>query len=268
MNRPRDALLGRIIALANDDARVTSLLLSGSLGRGDGDDWSDIDLIAVVAPEDHKGFVAGAREWLAPAAPLVLWSQPFAGAPLFNAVAEDWLRYDLTIVIPGHAPTARDRCRALIDRGGVWAALPETLPPRAADPARVAAMVQEFIRILALLPLGLGREEFAVGVTGVGLLRTQLISLLIEALDLPQPPGALHLSRLLPAEDMALLKGLPPVAATGASVLASSRALAEAFLPRARRLMARVGAPWPEALWTAAQAHLHRNLGTDWPPLD
>ncbi len=44
----RDAVLQRAMALLSDDERVEAAVLTGSLGRGQGDRWSDIDLDAVV----------------------------------------------------------------------------------------------------------------------------------------------------------------------------------------------------------------------------
>ena len=45
----RDAVLARAVELLTDDHRVEAAVLTGSLGRGEGDRWSDIDLDAVVA---------------------------------------------------------------------------------------------------------------------------------------------------------------------------------------------------------------------------
>lgn len=264
----RDALLQRLTAQAEADERVLALLLGGSLGRGDGDAWSDIDLVAVVAPEDHPGFVEGARAWVEQAAPLVVWRPPWPNLPLFNAITETWERVDLTVTVPGRVLGARSGYRPLVDRAGVWGALPPSRPEGKPDPARVAALVQEFIRVLGLLPVGLGRREYAVAVTGWGMQRTALISLLIEELGLPSPPGALHLSKLLAAEDMRMLEALPAPAAERASLLAANHAVAAAFVPRARALVMRVDAAWPEVFWAATQAHLARELGDEWPSLE
>lgn len=263
----RDQLLSGLIARAESDERVLALLLGGSLGRGGGDAWSDLDLIAVVAPEHHAAFAEGARAWMEQAAPLVLWAQPYPGAPLFNAITQTWLRADLTVTVPGRVTSARHLCRPVLDRAAVWKSLPAVLSPRAPDPARVDALVQEFIRVLGLLPVALGRGEHVVSVTGAGLQRAALISLMIQALELPQPPGTLHLSRLLSADDMRLLEALPAAEANRASLIAAHHALAAAFLPRARALMERTRAPWPEAFWAATRTHLQKTLGAEWPGL-
>jgi hypothetical protein len=48
-------------------------------------------------------------------------------------------------------------------------------------------------------------------------------------------------------------------------VIEATRACAAAFLPRARRLSARVGAAWPEAMEQSARRHLERTLAFRWP---
>ncbi len=57
----RDAALARAVELLTDDQRVEGLLLTGSLGRGQGDRWSDIDLDAVIA--DDADVDAVTTEW-------------------------------------------------------------------------------------------------------------------------------------------------------------------------------------------------------------
>ncbi len=46
-------------------------------------------------------------------------------------------------------------------------------------------------------------------------------------------------------------------------MFASSVALARVFLPRARRLAAKIGAAWPEALEDATRASLKARLGLE-----
>lgn len=36
-----------------DDQRVNALFLSGSFGRGEEDEFSDVDFVAVAAPDHH-----------------------------------------------------------------------------------------------------------------------------------------------------------------------------------------------------------------------
>ena len=57
----RESVLGRAVALLSDDPRVEAVILTGSLGRGQGDRWSDIDLGAVIKNADEVGTVT--EEW-------------------------------------------------------------------------------------------------------------------------------------------------------------------------------------------------------------
>ena len=243
---------------------VQALFLGGSLGEGGGDAHSDIDLILVVDLQDHRVFSQGARAWLDRVVKLVHWFEPHPGLPLYSAVTADWIRLDLTVTVPGEVHGAKDRLKVLLDRYGAYDALPDRLAPRTADPAKVEAMVREFLRVLGLLSVAVGREEWATAVTGAGLLRQQLIALLIEQLDLPAPPGIKHLATLLPPQDMELVTGLPLAQANRESVISTNLAYARLFLPRARALSDRVGAAWPEAFEAATRAHLRRELGVDW----
>lgn len=80
----RDDLIAAVVAAARADSRVQALLLAGGLGRGEGDAFSDVDLIAVVAPEDHGGFAAGRPHGLAPAPTS---STPTPRIPAFQSTA-------------------------------------------------------------------------------------------------------------------------------------------------------------------------------------
>lgn len=260
-----DDLIGRATARAEADERIRALFLGGSLGRGGGDAFSDIDLIVVVAPADHRAFVEGARAWVEAITPIVHWHVPHPPLPLFCAITPEWERLDLTVTVPGMVMGTQTTLKPLLDRDGVHGALPASAPSRRdPDPRKVEAMVREFLRVLGLLPMVSGRGELAVGITGAGLLRQQGIALLVEAQGFHPPPGALSLSRVLPPEELALVGGLPLPGASTDSVVETSLAWAGAVMPRARALCDRIGAPWPEAFEAATRAHLKRSLGRDW----
>lgn len=262
----RDELIEIFAAKAAADERVLALFLGGSLGAGTGDAFSDADFILVAAPPDHGALVAGARDWAGGLAELVLWKTPYPGLPLFCAVTENWGRFDLTVTVPGAVRGAKDRLKPLVDKAGVWDGLPESLPPRPPAPGEIEALVEETLRILGLLPVAVGRAEFVVAATGVGLLRDQLIALMVAETAPPVKPGALGLKRVLPPKDLAILETAPVVAPTRESVTAASLAYAALFLPRARDLAERIGATWPQALEDAARAHLRRTVGLELPP--
>ncbi|MDP3853057.1 hypothetical protein [Phenylobacterium sp.] len=261
----RDDLIAAFAAHAEADPRVLALLLGGSLGAGGGDAYSDADLIVVLAPEHHGAFVEQVRAWAGEIAAPVLWRQVYPGLPLFHAITPGWIRFDITVTVPGRVTGARAGLKPLFDRAGVWDALPERMEPRSIDPAKLEAMIVEFLRVMGLLVVGMGRREYVLGITGVGLLRGLLIELMIAETRPPLPPGALHLADILPPADIDTLAGLPHAAADRASVIVANLVLAELFLPRARALARQVGAVWPDAFEAATRAHLRRDLGLELP---
>jgi predicted nucleotidyltransferase len=257
----RDELLDAAIEAASADQRIIALLLTGSLAAGESDAHSDIDLAMVVAPDDLPERTAEARRWVEALTEVILWKQVYPPYPLFHAITPEWLRFDLTIAAPGRLSLSRDRARPLLDRAGVYDALPPTPAPRPLEPEAVGKILTEFLRILGLLTVAIGRTDYVAAVTGAGLLRGLLIDLMVSEQNPAAPPGAKSLARVLPACDIATLTALPSPSATRDSILATNRAIAEAFLPRARRLAERTSLVWPHRLEAACRAHLHRELG-------
>jgi len=108
----------------------------------------------------------------------------------------------------------RSTVSPLYDPQGLTAGLREQDSPKQPDPDRVASISREFLRVLGLLPVVVGREEFVVGQSGAGLLRSMLIDLMLEDVAVEDRGGALHLNLLLPAERRQNLADLPPLQAT------------------------------------------------------
>lgn len=59
----RDAALARVLELLEADLRVEAAIITGSLGAGRGDRWSDFDVAAVVADDESCEGVAS--DWVA-----------------------------------------------------------------------------------------------------------------------------------------------------------------------------------------------------------
>ena len=132
----QQGLLAAVTDRLRGDPDLRALFLAGSLGRADGDRWSDVDLVAVVEPEAQEGFAARWRVLLDGIASVVLWWAPRGIKSLLSAVTEDWLRCDLFMVPPdGLGKRARSVVVPLIDPGGLHATLPDDLPPGAPWPS-------------------------------------------------------------------------------------------------------------------------------------
>lgn len=242
---------------------VKAVFIAGSLARGSGDQFSDVDLLAIVEPGTEQAVRA---RWLALAKAEffpVLTKISERGFVIVNLINQDWTRIDLVIRPAGpDLNYARADCLPLIDPENFWDSFPVESCRPGPSAMTLEPIVTEFFRILGLLAIVIGRDEVIVGVTGAGLLRDQLIALMVEESREGDPGGALHLSRVLKADQIAALSELPPLMATMPSVLAAHKASAALFLPRARRLAERVGWPWPSAFEEATSKAL-RAAGFD-----
>lgn len=252
----------RITAALIDEQTLRGLFLGGSYGRGSDDAYSDIDLIAIIDPSHHAALISRWREILQEIAPIVFWSERGQGSVLLNAITEDWLRCDLFIVAEaGFSGRARNTVKPLIDRQGFYDALPASLPAKTPDPAKVQFLIQEFIRVLGLLPVVAGRGEYFTAASGVGMLREHLTNLMLEELPVPDRGGALHLSKLLSPDDTALLASLPFPQPQRDQVIAANFQIARQFFPRARALATKLGIAWPDAFEAATRKKLAAEFG-------
>lgn len=246
------------------------LFLAGSHGRGSADSWSDIDLVGLAPTGRHEAITGWWRNWLEQREPLVYFKVLARGGTLINAIDQHWLRIDLNLVEAAQiGGRARDQLVPLVDPASLYAGLPESLPAHRADPRRIEELVWEFIRVLGLTSVGLGREEWVVMVMGTGLLRDMLSQIMQEALPIPDRGGILHLSKVLPEEEMQVLLALPYPGPEKEALISAQLAIAQAFFPRARRLATAVGATWPTRFEVVTQDMLAkaigREAGTLWP---
>jgi hypothetical protein len=260
MSRQHDFITHMQHAFA-DDLRVKALFLSGSFGRGTADDFSDVDLLLVADPADHAALVADWKQHVAAFEPIVhAYQPPFQ--PVHCVITESWLRADLSV--PPADPLrgrTQDGLKPLIDRDTLYAALPARLEARPIDPARVERLTREFLRVLGLLHVGLGRGEVeTIASDGCYLLRRMLIDLLTIEVNLPDPGGILHLSRVLDPARMAVLDAIPLPTRSTDSAIATNFAIARAFLPRARTLHESLGVAWPEAFELATRNRLAASM--------
>jgi hypothetical protein len=240
-------LAERARAVLEADDRVRAAWLTGSIAEGRGDAHSDLDLRLAVSGEVDW------RELVDRMSPTVLARKlPRPGPDVFvTCVTPEWVRFDLAIVSTDR-PAAAGAMKTLLDKDGLTEKLPPSPPPRAADPAFLA---EEFLRVLGLLEVVAGREEWLVGTDGVWLLRGMLIDLML--ID-RERGGVKRLNPFLTAEQRATLEALPAIEPTRAAVIDGSGAIARLFLPLARE---RLGEKYPSALEQATLAHLERALG-------
>lgn len=155
---------------------------------------------------------------------------------------------------------SRSTLKPLFDRAGLTEQLKAIGETQQPDPGRVAGLTTEFLRVLGLLPVVLGREEYVLAASGTGLLRQLLIQLMLEDAAVEDRGGVLHLRDLLPPERLQELTDLPPIGASPAAAVAGHLACAQAFLPMARDLHDRLGLSWPTELEEALRRRLRIEL--------
>ncbi|MEJ8574945.1 hypothetical protein [Microbaculum marinum] len=263
-----DALIDCVARRLEGEPGVRALCLSGSHGAGLADAYSDLDFLAILS-DPHMSAARGDafsdlwRAALEPAGGIVLWRVRSGPTILINAITTGWLRIDVLATTADPLHTRRG-LKVLFDRDGIAADLPET-PEPGIDRDRLAWQIEEFIRILGLLPVAMGRAEYLNAVTGVFHLRNLLIDLMIAETGAPHRGGALHLNRLITDDQKALLTALPAPVPTRESAIATHLAYAGAYLPLARPLADRLGIDWPEPFERATWSHLERELAIDRP---
>ena len=255
-----------VAAALRDAPGVRALFLSGSHGTGRADAWSDLDYVLVSEDGATDEVAALWRAAVERTGEVVLWWDRTAAPTLVNAITADWSRTDVLLLTPAQmAQRPRSGHRPVFDHDGLWDAMPEAAPERPPDPARFRRGVEEFVRILGLLPLALGREEHLLGVLGVFHLRRHLIELMVEETAAPDRGGLLRLNRLLTEEQRATLAALPPPVPERRALTDAHLSYAAAYLPLARARAARIGADWPERFERATWDRLGRTLGLERP---
>jgi predicted nucleotidyltransferase len=257
----QQSLLEAITRILSADARIESAWLSGSLARGAGDAFSDVD-VTVVAPEPAFDGVlkdyAADRSAIAP----VVHTVVHGFDRVVSSVTQDWQRFDLTFLKPAEfASLPLGEVRPLFNRGTPQKAATAAPPPHKPQAARIAQIVREFIRVLGLAPVGMGRGEYLASLDGAGMLRRMIIDLMREKNGTAAVPGsAIHVNVHLTAEQRRALEALPPLSADRDSLLAMNPALWRVFRPLAQELCAQTGVPWPTAFEDATRRHLASTL--------
>jgi hypothetical protein len=257
--RAQQDLVDRVTRRLVDDGRVRGLWLTGSLGAGTGDAFSDVDMFVLVHEAALATYVDG---WLGDVAPAFapLLARRLGPAPVFHHVLPGWLRWDVVVGGPAQlGDLDGDAVTELVNRDRVTLT---SLAGVAPETGTVLAMTEEFLRVLGLLPVVVGRGELVTATSGALMLRQMLTTLLRYRVEGPRMSGALHLSRVLPADEVAALAALPPVYAEREAVVRAHVAAAAMFLPVARDLL---GADHPAALEDACWATLAEHLGISRP---
>lgn len=267
MSDEQDELIESCRTVLDGDPRIRGVWLAGSFARGEDDDLSDVDLWVAVGSADLDSFIADWPETSDRIAGFV-FRQQVGTLPIWNQITPTWLRLDVSVgTTRDVASRTRSGNRALHDPDSLteqMAAYGEALQP---DARKIRGLTDEFIRVLGLLPVVVGRGEYVVGASGATLLRTMLVQLALEDVAVEDRGGALRLRALLPDERYQEIAVLPPVLATRDAVVEAHVAVARIFIPVAESLAARCGAEFPADFYAATREHLALRLSVKLPAL-
>lgn len=255
-------LLDALQALLAAESDVEAAWLAGSLGAGTGDAFSDVDLLVLARGHSADAVSSILESKLPQIAQPVLVKRPSPG--VLSVVTDDWARFDLSVIEASDLSRYDARRLKCLFNHGDRAPPHQPDAPYRTSPDRLSALVTEFLRVWGLAAVVVGRGEYVVGLSGVSLLQGMTIDLMLEENEVPlwKRGGALRRNPLLTTEQRQALEALPAFRADRDSVIAGHAALAALFLPRARRLAARIEAPWPEALEAATRRNLEASFGT------
>ncbi|ABD54464.1 nucleotidyltransferase domain-containing protein [Jannaschia sp. CCS1] len=256
-----DDVIQAIVNTIRDVPGIRALFLSGSYGNGLADEYSDIDFVLVSEDGATDAVAEAWRNAVEKTGEIVLWWDRTTVPVLINAITEDWTRTDVIILKPDQmGRQTKDALKPLFDHDNIYDTLKDAAPKPGPDLKRFRYEVEEFIRILGLLQLAVGREEYINGVLGVSLLRSKLVNLLIEETDAPNRGGILHLNRLITEDQKQVLISLPPAVPERDAMISAHLAYAAAYLPRARRRAERLGMEWPERFEAVTWSRLEKTL--------
>ena len=95
---PQELAVEKITASLKKDPLVKAIFLKGSMGRGEHDEHSDVDLYCLVNEEDKEEFLANRVKHLQAYRDIILMDDIFIVAPQIIAVFDDLLHIDLFTV--------------------------------------------------------------------------------------------------------------------------------------------------------------------------
>jgi predicted nucleotidyltransferase len=245
---------------------VRALWLSGSLARDQADQFSDIDLVALIAGASVDDAVSNIESLLASQFTVVLFRKPGdQDHRLLNLVTDDWKRFDLSIFSNDAIRRSKIRgLRTLFDKDGLDLPVGHGEPPKSEKTAEeVDFVVSEFIRVLGLLPVVLHRDDLVAAVSGSGLLREHLITLLQCEQTGRARTGALNQTESLSAAATSALLGLPALCAEESSILDFNRSCWEIFIQHGPAVSQQYQTEWPGQLVEAVRSRLARDLGME-----
>jgi predicted nucleotidyltransferase len=261
----QQAVITRAREILPTDERVLGVYLIGSYGAGTADRFSDVDLHLVIADECAEWFDAHWADVLRQVTGPTVLADRLPGMIGGLGITPDWLHVDLIIhPLAGFDRFQYDGVRVLFDRDGTL--FPEgDLPAqggRPGEPYWPELAVNRFFYFLGNLVTVLGRDERVVANQGIGVVREQLIALMLAERGVRRTNGVKRLNALLSDEQRAALEAIPAAGTDPADIIAANQYICRQFIARGTALADRTGNAWPSTFVDATLKHLHDHFGT------
>jgi predicted nucleotidyltransferase len=237
---------------AERDARVRALLLKGSLARGDADERSDVDLVAVSKRGqleslwDDRGAIAeGLGDWLG-GFDEVAWQQPHTFIGFYDGpVKVDFFFQEDE---PAVDPWLRDGFRALFDPNGLADRLGEQLRSQHSSPDLSDFDVHAWDWLWAVhLKLRHRGNNWLVYVELVKFAETMLVAG-FNALSAEPWRGVSRIAEQLPIDAVAQLRAAIPASPERLELQRAQSAALDCYLQLRRRLADELSMPLAERL--------------------
>ncbi|MFF0266490.1 nucleotidyltransferase domain-containing protein [Kribbella sp. NPDC004536] len=248
------------------DERILAVYLVGSYATGLADRFSDVDVHLVVTDDSIDWFEQHWDDVLRKVAGPTVHTDRVPGLIGGLGITADWLHVDLF----AHPLATFDRfqydgARVLFDRDGTLFPDGDLAPTggRPGEPYWPAVNVGLFFYFLGNLVTVLGRDERIVGNQGVGVIRDQLVALMLAERGVRRTGGVKRLNPLLSDEQRATLEAVPSAGTEPSDIIAANQYLCRQFITRGTALAKLTDNPWPTEFVEATLLHLRNHFGVD-----
>jgi predicted nucleotidyltransferase len=259
-------MIARARELLPEDERVLAVYLIGSYATGAADRYSDVDVHLVVTDDSAKWFAEHWDDVLRKLTGPTVLTDGLPGLIGGLGITADWLHVDLIVhPLESFDRDQYDGVRVLFDRDGTLFPDGDVAPKggRAGDPYWPAGNVNLFFYFLGNLVTVLGRDERIVGSQGIGVVRDQLIALMLAERGVRRTSGAKRLNALLSDEQRATLEAIPAAGTDPVDIIAANQYICRQFITRGTALAKLTESPWPTEFVEATLTHLRNHFQVD-----
>lgn len=242
---------------------VLAAWVGGSLARGQGDAYSDVDLNCLVTDESIPYWRTHWSNVAADCAGELVLARTIDDSIVGGfSLTADWKHVDLIVHRQSSFVVPPDFYVVYDPRAWLTHSAKKSPDNRFYD---IGGMCEFFLYLAGSFATLIGRDELLLAQRAVIDLREWLIRLMIAENGNHWRSGQRRLNKYLTEGQRGELEALPTASASSAEATAAARAVFHNFVHRGRVLANRTGVAFPEQMLLAADQHLHRTLGSLWP---